>query len=121
VITIDPVAAARSAVAAHPDRPATAVLLDNPDVRLIVFRLAPGQAVPPHSSPSSVTLTVLAGTGVISGGTDECSCSTGTVVGFAPEELHGMRAEDDELLLLAAVTPRPGLRSAERSLTRERT
>lgn len=119
MITIDPIAAARSAVAAHPDRPATAVLLDSPDARLIVFRMAPGQSVPPHSSPSTVTLTVLAGSGVISGGDGERRCSAGTVVSFAPEELHGMQAEDSELLLLATVTPRPGIRSAERSLTRE--
>jgi quercetin dioxygenase-like cupin family protein len=113
VIALDPRAAARAARAAAPNRPATAVLHDTPDVRLIVFRLAPGQAVPPHRSASTVTLTVLEGAGVLSGGDGERACAEGDVVAYAPDELHGMRAEPDaarELLLLATITPRPGAR-----------
>jgi hypothetical protein len=29
---------------------------------------------------------------------------------YAPNELHAMRAEGEELLLLATITPRPGSR-----------
>ena len=112
MIALDPRAAARAAVAATPGRPATAVLLDTPDVRLVVFRIAPGQAVPPHRSPSTVTLTVLEGSGTISGAGVERSCSAGDVVSYAPEELHGMRATAEELLLLATIAPRPGERPA---------
>jgi quercetin dioxygenase-like cupin family protein len=57
----DPLTAARQAVANRPDRPATAIVHDSPDVRLIVFRLAPGQSVAPHRSTSSVQLAVLDG------------------------------------------------------------
>jgi quercetin dioxygenase-like cupin family protein len=109
---LDPRAAARAAVAASPSRPATAVLLDTPDVRLVVFRIAPGQAVPPHRSPSSVTLSVLEGSGTLSGGDAERRCAAGDVVAYAPEELHGMRAEGEELLLLATIAPRPAERPA---------
>lgn len=115
MIALDPRAAARAAVAAHPERPATAVLLDVPDVRLVVFRLAAGQAVPPHRSPSSVTLTVLEGTGTLSGEHDERTCAVGEVVAFEPDELHGMRATDGELLLMAAITPRPATRDSARA------
>jgi quercetin dioxygenase-like cupin family protein len=108
MIALDPRAAARAAVSADEARPATAVLLDTADVRLVVFRLAPGQAVPPHRSPSSVLLTVLEGRGTLSGGDAEREVAAGDVVAYAPEELHGMRATDGELLLLAAITPRPG-------------
>ena len=38
--------AARGAVAPNKDKPATAVIHDSDDLRLIVFRIAPGQAVP---------------------------------------------------------------------------
>ena len=31
---------------------------------------------------------------------------------YDPEELHGMRATEGELLLLATITPRPGERNA---------
>jgi quercetin dioxygenase-like cupin family protein len=114
MIALDPIAAARSAIAA-PGRPATAVIHDAPDVRLVVFRLAPGQSVPPHRNASSVVLSVLAGVGVLegeaSGRTIARDCVEGDAVTYAPNELHAMRAADDtELLLLAAITPRPGSR-----------
>ena len=110
MIALDPRAAARAAVAASAARPATATVLDTDDVRLLVFRLAPGQAVPPHRSHSTVLLTVLEGTGVLSGAGTDRECSAGDVVAYAPDELHGMRATAGELLLLATITPRPGAR-----------
>jgi quercetin dioxygenase-like cupin family protein len=105
---------ARTAVAANPARPATAILLDTADVRQVVFRLAPGQAVPPHRSTSTVLLTVLEGSGVLSGEEDgivvDRHCVPGDIVAYVPEELHGMRAEGETLLLLATIAPRPGAR-----------
>lgn len=109
---IDPRAAARAAVAANPARPATALLHDTADARLVVFRIAPGQEVPPHTSPSTVTLTVLEGRGILSGGDGERECGAGEMVTYEPEELHAMRATTEELLLLATITPRPGGRPA---------
>lgn len=109
---LDPRTAARDAVAAHPDRPATAVIHDAPDARLVVFRLAPGQAVPPHRSASTVLLTVLEGSGMLSGegggGPSERVCAAGDTIAYEPNELHGMRADGRELLLLATITPSPG-------------
>jgi quercetin dioxygenase-like cupin family protein len=110
MIALDPRAAARAALSAQPGRPATAILSDTPDARLVVFRLAPGQVVAPHRSTSSVLLTVLEGAGTLSGEAGERTCAAGDVVAYAPEELHGMRADDGELLLLATITPRPGAR-----------
>jgi quercetin dioxygenase-like cupin family protein len=107
---LDPRAVARAAVSASPTRPATAVLHDTDDLRLVVFRIAPGQAVAVHTSPSTVMLTVLEGRGVLSGGDGERDCGAGDVVAYAPGERHGMRAGDVELLLLATITPRPGTR-----------
>ena len=115
MIALDPRAAARAARAPSATRPATAILHDAPDVRLVVFRLAPGQAVPPHRSASTVTLAVLEGAGTLSGGDGERACVAGDVVVYAPDELHGMRATDGELLLLATITPRPGERTPERA------
>jgi quercetin dioxygenase-like cupin family protein len=111
---LHPLRAAGAAVTANESRPATAILHDAPDARLVVFRLAPGQAVPPHRSPSTVLLTVLEGVGVLSGESAgapaERTCAAGDVVAYAPHELHGMRATDEALLLLATITPRPGSR-----------
>ena len=111
---LDPVDAARNAAAPNAARPATAVVYDTPDARLIVFRLAPGQTVPPHRNSSSVLLTVLEGTGILSGegepGETERRCTAGEVMAYPPNELHGIRALDTELLVLATITPRPGSR-----------
>ncbi len=107
---MQPAEMARAAVAPRPDRPATHLLHDAPDVRLVTFRLAAGQAVPPHRNSSSVMLTVLSGRGMISGEAEERNCVEGDYVVFEPNELHGMRAVDEELLILAAITPRPGSR-----------
>jgi quercetin dioxygenase-like cupin family protein len=107
VIVVQPIIAARSATHARQDRPASAIVHDCPAVRLVVFRLAPGQSVAPHHSASTVLLQVLAGRGVISGACSERACVEGDVLLFDPGEPHGMRAEDEELLLLAAITPRP--------------
>ena len=108
---LDPVAAARAAIAANPNRPASAVIHDSDDVRLVVFRLEPGQQVPPHTSHSTVTLSVLEGSGILSGGEgSEHRCAKGDVVAYAAGELHGMKAEAEQLLLLASISPRPGSR-----------
>jgi quercetin dioxygenase-like cupin family protein len=108
-----PMAASR-AVAANPSRPATATLHDSADVRLVVFRLAAGQSVAPHRSASTVTLTAISGEGFVRGGDEERSVTAGDTVVFEPNELHGMRADASELVLLATITPRPGDRSSSR-------
>jgi quercetin dioxygenase-like cupin family protein len=109
---LHPHQAAATAVAAHPDRPATAVLLDSPDARLVVFRIEPGQEVATHHSPSTVILAVLQGTGTLTGGDGECQVSAGDVVAYEPGEQHSMRAGGETLTLLATITPRPGTREA---------
>ena len=114
MIALDPRAAARGAVSPRPEKAATATLHDSADVRLLVFHLAPGQAVAPHRNSSTVMLTVLDGAGILTGEDGEAPvdrpCVAGDVVVYAPNELHGMRAEGEELLLLATITPRPGSR-----------
>jgi quercetin dioxygenase-like cupin family protein len=113
---LTPVESAHAAAAPNPARPATAVLLDTADARLIVFRLSPGQSVPTHRNVSSVLLSVLAGSGFVSGELDgeavERACAAGDLIAYEPNEAHSMRATDSELLLLATITPRPGERNA---------
>ena len=112
---LDPRAAARAAVAAHPARPATALIHDSEDARLVVFRIAPGQEVAAHTSPSTVTLTVLEGRGSLSGADGARDCGPGEMVTYEPNEVHAMRATGgDDFLLLATITPRPGARPAVR-------
>jgi quercetin dioxygenase-like cupin family protein len=102
--------AARNATAAHAGRPATAIIHDCADARLVVFRIDPGQRVPPHTSGSTVILTVIAGTGMVTGGDEERPVSAGDVVTYAPGELHGMEATEETLVIVATIAPRPGSR-----------
>ena len=105
-----PRVAAAAALAADERRPATAILHDAPDARLLVFRLSPGQTLPPHRNSSTVLLTVVGGRGLLFGGAEEQAVVPGDVVLYDPDELHGIRAIDEELLLLVTITPRPGSR-----------
>jgi quercetin dioxygenase-like cupin family protein len=110
MIALDPRAVARAAPAKSSQRPATAILHDGNDARLVVFRLLAGQSVAPHRSPSTVMLSVLEGAGVLSGADGDRDCIAGDLVAYAPNELHGMRATTQEFLLLAIIAPRPGAR-----------
>jgi quercetin dioxygenase-like cupin family protein len=105
----DAIALARLAPA-NGNRPATSVIHDSDDARLVLFRIAPSQSVAVHTSPSTVVLTVLAGSGLVTGGTKDEEITAGDVVTYGPTEPHGMRAVTEELVILATITPRPGTR-----------
>lgn len=103
-------ALAERAKSADGVRPATALVHDSPDARLVVFRIEPGQRVSPHTSSSTVLLTVVQGRGFVSGADGEQAVSAGDAIVYEPDELHGMRADAERLVLLATITPRPGAR-----------
>jgi quercetin dioxygenase-like cupin family protein len=105
-----PHAVALAAVAPNRDRPATTIIHDGPDARLVVFRIGPGQRVPPHTSVSTVILTVISGSGSVTGGVAERPVGTGDVIVFERGELHGMEAGGEVLVILATIAPRPGSR-----------
>ncbi|HEU4643392.1 MAG TPA: cupin domain-containing protein [Gemmatimonadaceae bacterium] len=106
--TYDPRIEGAGAVASREDRPASALVHDAPDARLVVFRIEPGQEVAPHTSPSTVILTIAEGSGVVLGGDGERAVRAGEVVAYEPNERHGMRALDERLVVLAVIAPRPG-------------
>jgi quercetin dioxygenase-like cupin family protein len=99
------------AVRATSSRPATAIVHDVPDVRMLVFRIAPGQSVPLHTNAATVILTVLEGHGRIAGADGEQPVTAGNVIAFAPHEPHGMRAIDTEFTLVATISPNPSART----------
>jgi quercetin dioxygenase-like cupin family protein len=89
------------------DRHATALLQDVPGCRLVAFTLAPGQAVPVHTSGSSVIVTVVEGSGSFSGRDGELDLEVGGSAVYAPNEPHGMKAGAAGLRFLAVITPSP--------------
>ena len=94
--------------AARPDRPATQLLHDEPNVRVVAFHVAPGQAVPPHTSDSTVVVQVIEGSGLFRGAESEARLGPGQTAVYLPGELHSMEpAGDGCLRFLAIITPRP--------------
>ena len=91
-------------------RPATTIVSDSPDARLVLFRIDPGQAIPPHSNTSTVLMTIVSGSGIVSGPDGDHVARAGDLIAYEPNELHGMRADTDQLVILATITPRPGTR-----------
>jgi len=91
-------------------RPATTIVSDSPDARLVLFRIDPGQAIPPHSNTSTVLMTIVSGSGIVSGPDGDHAARTGDLIAYEPNELHGMRADTEQLVILATITPRPGTR-----------
>lgn len=90
------------------DRPARAILYDHPNARIVGFHLLPGQRVPEHRSPSTVTIHVTEGTGLIRGANSASRLEAGQVAVFEPDELHAIDAGTEPLRFVAIITPRPG-------------
>lgn len=100
---LDAPEAARNAVSSAADRPATAAVHDAPAVRIVVFRIEPGQQVATHTNDGTVLLTVLSGNGTVVGGTELREVGPGAVVAYAPGEPHGMRAGTERFCLMATI------------------
>lgn len=100
--------AATTAVAARPDRAAMAIIHDSADVRLVVFRIEPGQQVATHTNASTVVLSILEGTGIVTGAQGDHTAKPGDIITFEPREPHGMRATGERFILVATIAPRPG-------------
>lgn len=105
----DPRALAAAATA-QPHRPATALMHDSADARIVLFRIEPGQAVPVHTSTSTVLLSVLSGSGVVVGAEGERTVHAGDIVAYDAQEPHGMRADREQLVIAAVIAPRPAAR-----------
>jgi quercetin dioxygenase-like cupin family protein len=91
----------------HPDRPASAILHDEPALRVVAFTLLAGQRVPPHYTASSLVALVTQGSGSFQGDASAATLRPGEAAAFAPGELHAIEAGDEGLRFLALIAPRP--------------
>jgi quercetin dioxygenase-like cupin family protein len=90
------------------DRPASAVLHDEANARVIAFHLLPAQRIPPHRSASTVIVQVVEGRGVFRGEGTETTLGAGQLGVFAPGEVHAVEAGAEPLRFVAILAPRPG-------------
>jgi quercetin dioxygenase-like cupin family protein len=98
---------AAAAVTGNAARPATALIHDSADARVVLFRIEPGQQVPVHTSVSTVLLIVISGAGVVAGATGDRDVRTGDIIAYDIDEPHGMRANEEALVIAAVIAPRP--------------
>jgi quercetin dioxygenase-like cupin family protein len=98
---------AAAAVTANAARPATALIHDSANARVVAFRIEPGQQVPVHTSASTVLLIVISGAGVVAGATGDRDVRAGDIVAYDIDEAHGMRANKEPLVIAAVIAPRP--------------
>lgn len=89
------------------DRPASALLHDEANVRVVAFALEPGQVVPPHASASTVLVHVLRGGGRFLGAADEALLVPGESVVYGPAESHSIEAGPEGVHFLAIISPGP--------------
>jgi quercetin dioxygenase-like cupin family protein len=92
---------------ARPERPATAIVHDEANVRVIAFHLLPGQAVPPHHNRSTVIVQVISGEGTFSGDEAREVLRAGQSAVYAPGETHAIEAGGEPLHFIAILCPRP--------------
>ncbi|MEW6659747.1 MAG: cupin domain-containing protein [Thermodesulfobacteriota bacterium] len=89
-----------------PDKPYRELLFDSPNLRLLTFNFEPGQELPVHShnADSEVTLLILEGEGVFTGGPEEIPARAGMLQIMPVSEPHGLRALT-RLRLLVFIAP----------------
>ena len=90
------------------DRPASELLHDEANVRIVCFHMLPGQSIAPHRSDSTVVVEVVSGGGIFHGADSEALLVAGQSAVFAPGELHAIDARSEPLRFLALIAPRPG-------------
>lgn len=103
---------AAATLTSRASRPATSILHDASDARVVLFRIDPGQEVAVHTSASTVILTVLSGSGTVLTADEPVAVQRGDIVAYEVREPHGMRAGDEQLLIAATIAPKPGTRSS---------
>jgi quercetin dioxygenase-like cupin family protein len=83
--------------------------------RILLFALRPGQTIREHSAPHSPFYAlVLQGTGAFAGEDgQEQRFGPNALLIFAPDELHSVRALDDDLVFVGFLHGAPAVRSGK--------
>ena len=89
-----------------PGRRVVKLLHDSPKLRVVLFCLLDGQEVPPHTAPSEVVFYVFQGRGEITVGGERQAVGAGDILTCPPEAPHGLRGEDN-FVVLAVIAPPP--------------
>jgi uncharacterized protein (DUF2249 family)/quercetin dioxygenase-like cupin family protein len=84
------------------DRFNPAVLINEPDYRMILITMLAGQLILEHSAPSRVTIYAIRGHVSFFEGETPCELQTGEVVSIVAGAKHRVHAHEDSVLLVLA-------------------
>ena len=75
--------------------------------KVILFGFAPGQELSAHTAPYPATLTFLKGDALLKLGSEEQQATEGTFVYMRPNLEHGIKAQNDVVMLLTMIKNAP--------------
>lgn len=79
------------------------VIVNGPDVRLVLLCLRAGQRVPEHSAAGNITVQAINGRATFYGGGEECELYAGTLVRLEAGRPHRVEAHTDTALLVTMI------------------
>lgn len=91
------------------------VLVNKPDMRIVLLCLRAGQQVPEHSAASNITVQAITGRATFYDGEEACEMFAGTLVRLEAGRAHRVEAHTDAALLVTMIkTPTAAERRDER-------
>lgn len=85
----------------------TQTLQNDGRTKVILFGFAPGQELSAHTAPFPATLTFLKGDAELKLGTEEQQSTEGTCVYTRPSLEHGIKAQNEVVMLLTMIKNPP--------------
>ena len=85
----------------------TQTLQNDERTKVILFGFAPGQELSAHTAPYPATLTFLKGNAQLKLGMEDRRATEGTFVYMPPNLEHGIKAEDEVVMLLTMIKNAP--------------
>jgi len=80
--------------------PRSTILFHEPGLRGLLLHLKPGEQIPDHSTPGSITVQCLKGEVIFSSGEEQTTLTPGRLISLAPAAPHRLAAWQDSLLLV---------------------
>jgi uncharacterized protein (DUF2249 family)/quercetin dioxygenase-like cupin family protein len=81
------------------------VLINKPDMRLMLLCMRAGQKVPEHKASGSITVQAVSGRATFHGGEEACEMCAGTIVRLEAGRPHSVEAHTDAALLVTMIKP----------------
>lgn len=78
-------------------------LYDDGQVKVVLFRFAPGNELSAHTAPMPATLWFLSGSGMLTLGADTMPVSAGSFAHMTPDLSHAIAAQEPLVMLLVMI------------------